>query len=178
MSSRGGDTPFPSSICNRNDFLQTQCTDSTPELRFGLYQTQVDPFVVGITLTASPMRGGSLYGFAALPDSAGNCPAGLVKARPYIAQPQSLPAPGGTCPGDGCPSSFVNASGSLNDTVVEIEPPSSFSVLRQPNVVPCSGAGDCTAASFGAAVQAETVAYSPLGPVVCVIPPGLLTGLL
>lgn len=176
----GGDTAFPADICGRNNFLKIQCTGNTPELRYAFYKESVEPFVVGITMTRAP-EGENLtasYGFAALPDSAGNCPTGLIKVRPWVAQPASIIPSGNNCPADGCPSSFINTGNALNNTVVEKDQPSNFIVTRQPNQTPCdAGSGSCTGASFGGTIQAQSVAYTALTPVVCAIPVDLLTGL-
>jgi hypothetical protein len=173
----GGDSAFPSDICKLNSFLKIQCTGNAPDLRYGFYKDSAEPFVVKIQMTRAP-EGENLiadYGFAALPDSAGNCPMGLVKVRPFLAQPASIiqGSIGGTNP----PSSFVNTNNSLNNTVIEQAAPANFLVLRQPNQTPCAADGDCTRASFAGVQQVQSVAYSQLTPVVCAIPPDLLTGL-
>ncbi len=124
----------------------------------------------GENLTAS-------YGFAALPDSAGNCPMGLVKVRPWQAQPASLVPTGPQCPAYGCPSSFINTNNSLNNTVVETAQPTNFVVTRQPNATACANDGKCNNATFGGQYQAQSVAYTALTPVVCAIPPALSNGL-
>ena len=176
----GGDSAFPADICQRNSFLKIQCTGNTPDLRYGFYKDSVEPFVVGISMTRAP-EGENLsanYGFAALPDSAGNCPTGLIKVRPWVAQPASIIPTGPDCPADGCPSSFINTNNALNNTVVEQTQPANFVVTRSPNATPCdSGSGSCVAATFGGQVVHQSVAYTGLTPVVCAIPPGLLTGL-
>ena len=89
-NSPGGDSAFPGDICKRNNFLKIQCTGNTPQLRYGFFKDNADPFVVGITMTSAPegQNTTSNYGFAALPDSAGNCPTGLIKVRPWVAQPE------------------------------------------------------------------------------------------
>jgi hypothetical protein len=179
----GGDSAFPADICKRNSFLKIQCTGNTPDLRYGFYKDSADPFVVGIQMTRAPEAAQgdtspltSNYGFAALPDSAGNCPTGLIKVRPWVAQPASIIQ--GSLDGTNPSSSFINSNNSLNNTVVEQSAPAAFIVTRQPNIVPCDGiTGDCTNAVFGGQVQAQSVAYTPLTPVVCAIPPNLLIGL-
>ena len=176
----GGDSAFPADICQRNSFLKIQCTGNTPDLRYAFYKDAVEPFVVGISMTRAP-EGENLsanYGFAALPDSAGNCPTGLIKVRPWVAQPASIIPTGPNCPADGCPSSFINTNNTLNNTVVEQTQPANFVVTRQPNQTPCDGTtGSCLGASFGGIITQQSVAYTGLTPVVCAIPPGLLSGL-
>lgn len=179
----GGDTPFPTDICSRNNQLKIQCTGSVPVLHYGLYKENADPFVVAITMTRAPAGDNlsSIYGYAALPDSAGNCPTGLVKIRPYMAQPASIVPTSSSCVSNSatpvCPTSFINTDNTLSNTVVETSAPSNFTVTRQPNAVPCAADGTCTTASFGGSITAQSVAYTPLTPVVCAIPQNLLTGL-
>jgi hypothetical protein len=179
----GGDIPFTADICKRTNFLKIQCTGTLPVLHYGFYRTSASPFVVGITMTRAPEAGTGdtqpltdTYGYAALPDSAGNCPIGLIKVRPWIAQPASIVPASGTCPTNGCPTSFIN-TGNLNNTVVEAAQPANFVVTRQPNQTACSATGDCTNATFNGVQNAESVAYTSQTPVVCAIPPGLLSGL-
>lgn len=179
----GGDSAFPADICQRNSFLKIQCTGNTPDLRYGFYKDSAEPFVVGISMTRAP-EGENLtanYGFAALPDSAGNCPTGLIKVRPWVAQPASIVPSGDPaiiCPSVGCPSSFINSNNSLNNTVVEATQPANFEVTRQPNATPCDATtGSCLGASFGGISVQQSVAYTGLTPVVCAIPKELLNGL-
>lgn len=179
VNAPGGDSAFPSDICGRNSFLKIQCTGNTPELRYGLYRLNEGPFVVGVTLTRAP-EGENLsdtYGFAALPDENGVCAPGMEKARAWLAQPASMLPSGPSCPADGCPSNFINASGALGNTLVEISHPANFQVARQPNATPCDAAGSCMDATFGGAQEAQSVPYAAISPVVCVIPPGLLGGI-
>lgn len=183
---KGGDTAFDSPICGYNQTLKISCTASTPSLRYGLYGAQAEPFIVAVTMTPAPEGTNAIYGFAALPDSAGNCPTGLVKIRPHQAQPASLISGPNT---QGCataavpppqgqlPSSFVN-NNSLNNTLVEesSQVTSTFDVTREWNNTPCDGTGDCSAITFGGTCTAQTVAYTALTPIVCAIPPSLATG--
>jgi|GEM_PF-5555688 len=178
----GGDSAFDEAICKRNSFLKIQCTGNTPQLQFGLYKDGAEPFTVNITLTRAP-EGENLsasYGFAAVPDSAGNCPTGLIKVRPWVAQPASIvptldlsqcPTPGA------CPSNFINTGNALNNKVVEQLQPSPFIVTRSPNQTPCASDGDCNSASFAGQQNVQTVAYVPLTPIICAIPSNLLSGL-
>ncbi len=174
----GGDSPFPTDICQRNNFLKIQCTGNTPDLRFGLYMDKASPFDVAITMTRAPEGDNltAIYGYAAQTDSGGNCPAGLIKIRPWQAQPASIVQ--GSL-GSNPPSSFINSNNSLNNTIVEqsANQPANFIVTRQPNQTACDGTGNCTNASFGGTQQAESVAYTAMSPVVCAIPPALMSGL-
>lgn len=171
-----GDYAFPGDICGRNNFLHVQCTGNTPDLRFGFYKEAAGPFVVAVNMTADPAGNSYQYGFAALPDSAGHCPLGLVKARPWMAQPASITQ--GSLDGANPPSSFLNIGNSLSSTMVETGQPTPFAVIRQANQVSCdTTTGDCTNATFGSPTVAETAPYTPLTPVVCVIPQSLLGGL-
>ncbi|HEY8279743.1 MAG TPA: hypothetical protein VIH99_08975 [Bdellovibrionota bacterium] len=176
------DSPFPGDICKRNTFLKIQCTPGAALLRYGFYAEAADPFIVGIQMTRAP-EGDNLqanYGYAALPDSSGNCPIGLVKVRPYVAQPASIIQ--GSLGNNNPPSSFINTNNSLNNTVVEESAPSpNFTVTRSPNAVACDPAGpttgDCTNATFAGSTDVQSVSYTALTPVVCAIPKDLLGGL-
>jgi len=176
----GGDTAFPDDICKRNNFLKIQCNGTgTQALKYGFYKDSVEPFVVGVTMTRAPEGENlsAIYGYAALPDSAGNCPTGLIKVRPWVAQPASIVADslGDSNP----PSSFVNADNKLNNTVVEaVQPTTNFIVTRQKNQTACSGVdGSCVSATFAGSSQAQSVAYVGLTPVLCAIPTNLMSGL-
>lgn len=181
FNSQGGDTAFPSDICGRLEFTKIKCAGRTLDLRYGFYKEQVAPFTVAVTMTRAPEdTSSSIYGYAALPDTAGNCPMGLVKIRPWVAQPASIvqgtlepltPSP---------PSSFINSGNTLNNTVVEEDTPSNFIVSRQKNAVICDAAtGSCTGASFAGVTNAQSVAYVSFTPIICAIPEPLLaaTGL-
>ncbi|MGZ3659698.1 MAG: hypothetical protein ACXVCK_06355 [Bdellovibrionota bacterium] len=175
-----GDSAFPGSICERNNFLQTQCTGHTPELRYGFYRENTGPFVVAVSMTRGPTGDNltSLYGYAAIPDEHSRCPIGLVKVRPWIAQPASMVPSGPHCPENGCPTNFVNPNNSLGNTVVETAEPSAFLVTRKPNQVPCDAvSGSCVNAAFGGASVAQSARYTAAAPEICVIPPALLNGL-
>ena len=186
LSDKGSNTAYPDAICERQ-FNKLTC-DGAPDLRWGLYAEKSGPFQVGITMTASPEgeNATGVYGFAALPDSAGNCPTGLIKIRPWEAQPQSIIE--GSINGSNPPSSFVNQNNSLNDRVVEVSQPAGLVVRRQANpdtpATRCAPAvstnpspGSCKNAVFGGVTTPQTVTYTPITPVVCAIPKDLLSGL-
>lgn len=168
---KGGDSTFENSICGYTGSFKYSC-EASPELEFGLYAEQAGPFVVSVMLTPRPdgAMSNRSYGFAALPDAYGDCPAGLVKAAPYVAQPVSMGRENGYLP-----TSYVSNGGSLNNTVVSVssrlEP---FKVVRQPNFIPCDATGDCGAVSFAEARVEQSVAYSRMSPTVCVIPRHML----
>lgn len=172
---------FWSAVCQRPEaeFARSSCGNSTPDLRYGLYSEAVAPFVVQIKMTRAP-EGTDLtipYGYATLPDSAGNCPTGLVPVRPWLAQPPSITY--GSIDGINPPSNFLNTGeGVLNNTVIEVDQPSPFVVTRQKNVTTCAAGGSCALATFDGATQlSPTTAYTALTPVVCAIPKSLLTGI-
>jgi hypothetical protein len=183
MANKGGDEPFPSDVCKITSFLKISCSNNSPQLRFGLYNASAAPYIVGISMTPAPSGTNSAsvnYGFAALPDSAGNCPMGLVKIRPFVAEPASIIK--GALDNNGNaypqPSSFINTNNSLKDTVVEPSAPDNFLVNRSPNATPCAADGTCnTSASFQGSYVAESIPYSALTPVVCAIPSSLVSGL-
>ncbi|RZA08579.1 MAG: hypothetical protein EOP11_04420 [Proteobacteria bacterium] len=184
------------SVCNRQ-LAEIACPTSAT-LRYGLFGERAGAFQVGIGLTTKPKPTNEsdskeltaqTMGFAALPDSAGNCPTGLIKIQPYLAQPQSIIAkglPGGTNP----PSTFINrggiTGGVLDEKVVEETTPQPLLVSRQPNAVPCNGTstdpanptGNCANAVFGNVSVVQTVTFSPISPVLCAIPPTLLGGVI
>ena len=173
-------TAYWDAICSRPaaEFARVSCQHSAPETRFGLFNTQTAPFVVRVQMTHAP-EGEELttsYGFAALPDSSGQCPSGLVPARPWVAQPASITE--GSLDGMNPPSSFVNlGEGALDDTAIDVVQPRNFTVNRQPNVTPCAAGGSCIPATFGGMQQVQSVSYLALSPVVCVIPKNLLSGI-
>lgn len=175
LSEKFAGAVYESPICNKQ-FSRLTCNTAS-ELRWGLYAEQTGPFQIGITMVAKPegdnARG--IYGYAALPDSAGNCPTGLVKIRPWEAQPASIIE--GSL-GSNPPSSFINQGNNLNERMVEISQPSNFIVNRQANAVPCAaGTGDCTGVGFGGQTQVQSVTFTGITPVVCAIPKELLSGL-
>jgi hypothetical protein len=173
----GGDVAFPSDICKRNDFLSVRCAGSAPELRYGFYDSAQGPFAVAVHMTRAPSGDDreATYGYAALPDASGECPLGLVKARPWQAQPASITQ--GSLDGSNPPSNFANSNNSLNDTRIETAPPANFLVTREPSLTPCAASGDCTNATFHGFATVQSVAYTPLTPVICVIPKEALGGL-
>ena len=193
---------FSTAICGYTNAYKFSCGYSTPDLRYGLYKEAAGPFTVAVSMTSKPdggAAGSEIFGYAALPDSNGNCAAGLVKIRPYIAQPPSVIANSesdqnclvaGTI--DNPPSNFIN-DGSLNNVVVEAATPTNFVVNRQPNTnctyptgvcVPSPApagttAGDCTLAKLSGShvYMNTTVSYSQLTPIVCAIPKNLVSTL-
>jgi len=182
LDQKGSNSTYESAICERQ-FNKLTC-DGVPDLRWGLYAEQAGAFQVAITMTARPEgeNSTSIYGYTALPDSASNCPTGLVKVRPWQAQPQSIIQ--GSINGTNPPSSFVNQNNNLNNTVVEEAQPTGFLVNRQPNATPCAPQGStdpipgsCRNASFNGSTQVQNVTYTNLTPVVCAIPKDLLSGL-
>jgi hypothetical protein len=182
LQSKGGDTPYPSGVCQINSFLETQCTNNTPILDYGLYNSNANGFTVGISMTAAPTGSATTanYGYAGLPDSSGNCPVGLIPVRPWFASPASIivGSPDGTPEGEQYPTSFINSGGTLNDTMVEAAQPPNFAVTRMQGNQPCDGNGNCGTLTFGSVTTtAESVAYQPNTPIVCAIPASLLSGL-
>lgn len=186
ISDKTGDVAFDSAICSNNNFLKISCSSSVLDDRYGLYAENAAPFNVLITYTAKPdvAPTTATTGFAALPDSSGNCPLGLIKVRPWIASPPSITA--GSL-GSNPASNFIN-NGSLNNTIVEdaSTTPAVFSVSRAPNATPCTAVntpnpgdsgGDCSGITLGAAGVAVSTNYSSLTPVICAIPKSLLTGI-
>jgi hypothetical protein len=173
-------------ICGRADgeFARANCASSPPDTRYGLYSVPAGAFNIRIQMTRAPEQAtGSdplttTYGYAATPDSSGNCPTGLVAVRPYMAQPSSITA--GSVNGINPPSNFLNTGdGILNNTVIETSQPADFAVSRQANSAPCVlVTGSCATATFGAITPAQNPAvYTALSPVVCVIPKVMVDGI-
>ncbi|MGZ6290170.1 MAG: hypothetical protein ACXWQO_18425, partial [Bdellovibrionota bacterium] len=170
------------SICARPDaeFARANCSSSTPDSRYGLYATAAGQFNIRIQMSRAPEQATgspdliSTYGYAASPDSTGNCPTGLVAVRPFQAQPSSIT--NGSIDGLNPPSNFLNVGdGVLNNTVIETSAPANFTVARQANATTCNMAtGSCAGATFGGTATVQTVAYTSLSPVVCVIPKALI----
>lgn len=190
----GGDIPFPADICGREDFLKIQCSGNTPILQYGFYNTNSGPFVVNVQMTRAPQAAAGdtnpltlSYGFAGLPDSAGNCPVGLQAVRPWLAEPASIvqgSLQNATPIFSNPASSFINTGGELNSTIIAATIPAPFVVERQSNSTPCSAAavgtvaaGDCTLATFNGEYAAETITYTGITPILCAIPSTLLGSL-
>ena len=192
---------FASKICNYPDQTKYTCNYNSPTLKFGLYSTAAGPFSIPISFPATPDTASAQYGYAAPMDSSGNCPAGLVKARVYTAQPASINA--NTISDNNCnagtinnpPSNFVNNSGSLNNTVIDVTQPGNFTVYRQPNTNcseptgVCSNVatnwtdssgqnaymiGNCQNAKLQGASTQQSVSYSTTSNDVCVLPSAIL----
>ena len=181
---KGTSSLFPSPICEKQ-IEQFSCTDSTPDLKWGLMTKNEAPFVVAITLSSNPKttQDSSIYGYAALPDESGGCPAGLVKARPFIAQPSSIIA--GELDGKNPPTNFINSFNNLNDVRMEETQPKNFQVTRSENSTPCASSdsvspapGSCQNATFAPGKTVQNVNYTAITPVVCVIARELLSDIL
>lgn len=200
VTKKGGDTAWPN-VCNFPYVpLQVNCGNSVPSVRFGLYSESAEPFTVAVSMSAnSTPTSTEVYGFAALPDSAGNCPIGLIKVRPWVAQPASM-----VHPTNCLQSNFINTNGSLNNTIVEeatASPTPTFAVTVQPSIgnIDCGvgqtnsgasastvncrvtatttkGVGDCSEEILDAATVKQTVNYTPLSPIVCAISKDYLNG--
>ena len=195
FGSKPNDIFYPSSICGFTNSLKYSC-DNKPDLRYGLASRAQSVISVAISLTSKP-EGGlesmNISGYGALPDESGNCPIGLVKIRPYVAEPASILANQfsdsncmiGTIPNP--PSNFIN-EGSLNNILVDVLPPNEFTVTRKPNTN-CSfptgvcaprgvngvGVGDCSEAKFAPAFVQASYKYTALKPIICAIPKEVLT---
>lgn len=188
LNKKGSNVAWDSAICEKQ--LPRLTCDSTPEVRWGLYAEQTGIFQVGITMVANGVDSDAsqIYGYAALTDSAGNCPTGLIKISQWEAQPQSIIQ--GSINGSNPPSSFVNQSNNLNNKIVEdanpATPHSPFLVFRAANQTPCAptgsappnpAPGSCVNVTFNGSSQVQSVAYTKLTPVVCAIPKDLINGL-
>ena len=152
-----------------------------------MYAESSAPFNVQVTYTTKPDASPTTAttGFAALPDSSGQCPLGLVAARPWVAQPRSMMP--GTDPTQTLPSNFIN-NGSLNNTVVELNgtAPAHMNIMKETNARACTAVGengpsdpggDCSRILLGAGRIVQSNTYQPLTPMICVIPKDLLSGI-
>lgn len=172
------DIAYDTAICGNNNFLKISCSASPLDLRYGLYEESSGPFNVQIAYTAKPEGTTSVHttGFAALPDSNGACPIGLVKTQPWLAEPKSqMPR---SIPGQSLPTNFIN-HGALNNTLVDLSDsaPAPMLVLKASNKKPCSESGDCSNIDFKRPKIAQKAEYSALTPTICVIPKELLGGI-
>lgn len=179
LSERYPGSTFDTPICEKQ-FARFTCNGIT-EKRWGLSGQQTELFQIGITLNSKPEGENrySLYGYVALPDEFGHCPLGLVKLRPWEAQPSSII--GEELDGLNPPSSFINSGNNLNNRLVEVYQPRNFVVQRMPNKNTadsrCASSdsknlapGSCLGAHFSPPQQVQNVAYTGISPVVCAIP--------
>ncbi|MCO5142299.1 MAG: hypothetical protein M9962_04320 [Oligoflexia bacterium] len=170
---------FSQGICHLN-ILKFSCSDSVPQIKFGLYKEPVEPFVVAITLARAPEGENvvSNYGYAALKKADGSCPTGLVPISAYRADPESIFMNDPSLGGDNPPSSFVNINGALSDTrvgtvMVEAQP-----VYRQKNKQRCEGnpprlgmiVGSCQDATFESPELVRSEVYKRASAEVCALP--------
>lgn len=140
-------------------------------LVYGLSAVSTDKFRIAVQLTSGPEPNGKFgfVGFAATTDSNLNCPPGLVKIRPYQAVPSTYTDQ---------PSNFVNTSGALNDTRLELATTAqpNFTLRRHaPSGVACANQ-ICSSPAAGTS-NVQDIAYSALSPVLCAIPGELLNGI-
>jgi hypothetical protein len=184
LAKKGSSVAWESAICEWNPTVFKIACDGTPELRWGLYAEPAGIFQVALTMVANAVDSDAtqVYGYAALPDSAGNCPTGLVKVSQWQAQPQSIIQ--GSIDGTNPPSNFMNQSNNLNNKMVEEAQPSAFLVTRQKNQTACAAAGStspnegsCVNMTLAGTSTVQSVTYTKLTPVVCVIPKELIIGL-
>ncbi len=161
LSERMREQNFPGPICGLENVNKIYC-ENPSEPEFGLAEAMEGVFTVAITMTSSPSNfATTTYGYAAMPNSRGECPRNLVKARPYLAQPPSVIDP--------LPSNFINSNNTLNNTLVTTKAPLPFEIWRQPNSQPCDANGICSWPQ-GESVLSHSVSYVAMSPVVCVIP--------
>ncbi len=178
--------PTPLTYCNRTDtVISCGLQSGTPV--FGLLKDPVGIFKTTVFLTSKPDGGSSLFGYAALADSDGLCPPGLLAVRAWKANPPSITK---NSLGSNPPSSFLNLNGSLDSVIVQAasSTPSDFQVSRSPNADP-SGASnpnspncdtdnsDCSGAQFAGFSLAVSASYSPQVPIICTLSPTVVTGL-
>jgi hypothetical protein len=158
------DQAYSSPICERQIARLTCNSPSKPD--FGLSRQPEGIFQTRVILSPDFSANTRTYGYAAQPEPNGGCPMGLVKARFYEAQPETISDP--------LPSSFSNEYGSQNDRIVHLEGSRFpfFAVYRLPNTQPCDEIGSCLNSRVGAAELAQATAYEPLAgkAAFCVLP--------
>lgn len=162
------DQAYSSAICERQ-IARLNC-DFPGKPEFGLSRQPEGIFQTRVILSPHFSAYTRTYGYAALPESNGGCPTGLVKARFFEARPKTINSP--------LPSSFSNEHGSQNDRIVYLEG-SRFPFLtvhRLPNTQPCDARGSCMNLRVGAPELAQVAAYEPVGekPAFCVVPGNLI----
>lgn len=159
-----GDKAYSSAICERQ-IARLNC-NSPGKPEFGLSRQPEGIFQTKVILSPNFSAYTRTYGYAALPESNGGCPIGLVKARFYETRPETINSP--------LPSSFSNEYGSQNDRIVHVEGSRFpfFAVHRLPNTRPCDERGSCMNSRVGAPELAQVAAYEPLAgkPSLCVVP--------
>lgn len=156
---------YESALCER-ETTKLDCSRSAPKLQFGLSSKPEGIFQVAVTMMANPTDSDatSIYGYAALTDRYGNCPAGLVKINQAEAQAESIDRP--------LPSTFVNEANNLNNKLIAVkgQPLPEFKVFRRANSKPCDERGSCRGAEFSPKQKVRSAAYTYLSPTVCAIP--------
>jgi len=158
---------YPESVCGLNNVPRASC-ESGQRLNFGLATERSKEFPLGVMLQAAPNDSSwgpdtSLYGFAALPGRDGQCPAPLVEARNFLAQPASVIDP--------LPSNFINSNNHLSNRVLATVDawPKNFEVWRHSADRGCNETGHCPWPTGGAEMQ-QSVPYATLHQKICVIP--------
>ncbi len=177
-----GDVPFQDLVCKNGSLMNVSCQRNAVDKRYGLYTEAAFPFVRAVNLVAAPAGTNAspkIFGYAADPDSKGNCAPGLTKVQLWQATPQSIiqnSLPGGNNP----PSNFVN-TGNLDSFLLEAAQPANFVVDRQANSTTCAAVADsdgifsCAAATFGALQpNVQSVTYLNTLQALCVIPKEVL----
>ncbi|MGE3261772.1 MAG: hypothetical protein AB7K68_08350 [Bacteriovoracia bacterium] len=157
---------YAEGVCNL-PVMRMRCSETLPELRFGLAAAPSDLFSVAVSLSPAPGLAPELqgYGSAAV---RGKCPSGLELVQAYRAAPKSIHRP--------LPTNFVNENGRLDDLLVMAPTKKTprMEITRQRNSISCDEVGDCSMAMFDQPVGFQRVDYKATGPGLCVIPRGSL----
>ena len=170
---------FYTEYCARTNDLQLQCSAQNAVPAFGLINKAYGFFQTSVYLNSKPSTGGAstktLFGYAAIADSDGNCPPGLAAKRTWRADPPSITK---NSLGSNPPSSFININGNLNNAVLADanSAPASFVITRTPGATACI-ANDCSGATFAGTAAAASVAYSSQSPIICVLSTDVLSRL-
>ena len=177
-------------LCGYRKAFIANCPEDE-DLRYGLYSAAEGIFNVSVNLISNPGSQRITTGVAALTDAQGNCPLGLIKIRPWLAEPRSITK--GSLDGKNPESSFINTNQRLNDYIVEASENTrtTMQVRRSPNTgLPfpngrCSNSRTTDPASYYSCENivldketiVQTLPYISITPVVCAIPKVLLKGL-
>lgn len=182
------DAPYEGGICLRNNLTRISCSGSSPTLTYGVSNVPNATFTIAMNEVPHKPEGegaNGRIGYAALPDTSGNCPLGLVPIRQYVAKPQSIIQ--GSLDGTNPPSNFVNFDGRLDSYAFETAQPAPYVVQRQANQTPCEQShtdpaprpapGSCENVTFQGTQTLPGVDFAASAPLLCAIPKELLSTL-
>jgi hypothetical protein len=170
----GESTDFKHDVCGITNLTKIRCQSDGFVPQFGVYKESTPPFVVPVSVFRAPDSDDPIsdVGYAAGPDSKGNCPVGFALVKQWLASAPSITE--NTDGAGGYPTNFTNKAGELSDHAFAQIEPRPFVVTLRRNRTPCDGKGDCSLAAFEDARPALTVPYKLTGSF-CALPAALLT---